>query len=71
MKNYNEINDTINRGTTEVPEKYQRWETIISGMTTDEICERDLLVSLGNQTEEILIFRELLKKEYNKRKLNN
>ena len=67
MKNMN----AINRGTTEVPEKYQRWETIVSGMTTDEICERDLLVSLGSQTEEILIFRELLKKEYNKRKLNN
>lgn len=55
--------------TTQQPEtqKVTVWKRIISGMTTEEIERRSLLVSMSGPSEDNNLFQSLLTKEYNKR----
>ena len=46
----------------------ETWKDHISNMSTEEIEKRSLLVSMSEQTDDNILFQQLLTNEYNNRK---
>jgi len=64
------LHNTNNMNKTQVADNQQinTWKRLISNMTTEEIERRSLLVSMSEQTDENILFQQLLTNEYNNRK---
>jgi len=62
--------NTMNKTQLTENELVNTWKRLISNMTTEEIERKSLLVSMSEQTNDSILFQQLLTNEYNNRKNN-
>ena len=62
--------NTMNKTQLTENELISIWKRLISNMTTEEIERRSFLVGMSEQTDDNILFQQLLTNEYNNRKNN-